>query len=177
MFTIPVVIVTGSIIEGDILTTVIIAIRTLTEALILTEALLTTPTVIILSMIIDTTIITAAGIKIDDRSHHLIKIYWLKPSASLINIFRSFHRTLDWIEISRPGVGENPMTMMTVKTTRRAALVALINSDRTRTINALKQIHVLTVAPGSLDEARALVEIADYWLSKDGNNEISWKFR
>ncbi len=69
------------------------------------------------------------------------------------------------------------MTVMTVKTTRRAALVALISSDRTRTINALKQIHALTAAPGSLDEARALAEIADYWLSKDGNNEISWKFR
>lgn len=61
MFAIPATIATGSIIEIAvvIITAVVIAIRTLTEALILTEAI--------------TIAIIAAVIKIDNCNHPLIK--------------------------------------------------------------------------------------------------------
>lgn len=64
MFAIPATIATGSILKIAvvILTAVVIAIRTLTEALILTEAI----TIAIIA-------ITAAVIKIDNCKHPLIK--------------------------------------------------------------------------------------------------------
>ena len=72
MFAIPASIATGSIIEITvvILTAAVIAIHTLTEALILTEAI----TIAIIA-------ITAAVIKIDNFGGSVIKNGWLKFTA------------------------------------------------------------------------------------------------
>ncbi len=63
------------------------------------------------------------------------------------------------------------MMIITLKAARHASLAALTITDRDRAINALKRVWALTAIHNSPDEAHALVEIADYWASKGGDDD------
>ena len=156
-----------------VLTTVVIAIHTLTEELILIEAL----TIVILSMIIDTLIITAAGIKVGNYSGPTLKIHRLKLLSSRYQGSNHLIATLAWKNFNNLTTRENPMTIMTLKAIRRADLATLTITDRDRAINALKIIRALATAPNSPAEARTLAVIADYWASKGGDDGSSLKSR
>jgi hypothetical protein len=175
MCAIPVIIATGSLIETVvvILTTVVIAIPTLTEALILIEALI----VVILSMVIDTIVITTVGIKVGNYSGPTLKIQRLKLLSSRYQDSNYLIATLAWKKFNNLATRESPMTIMTLKAIRRADLATLTITDRDRAINALKMVRMLSAAPNSLAEAHALAEIADYWASKNGDDGVSWKSR
>ncbi len=175
MCAIPVIIATGSLIETVviILTTVVIAIRTLTGALILTEAL----TLVILCMIINTIVITAMGIKAGNYNGPALKIQRLKLLSSRYQDSNYLIAALARKNFNNLAARENPMTLMTLKAIRRSSLATLTLTDRGRAINALKMVRMLTAAPNSPAEAHALAEIADYWASKNGDDGVSWKSR